>query len=852
MLPPSARWSRAIRSSALLAASCAAFACALAARPAMAQEGAATGMGTATQPDGQTQRRGEAAEVAETLAPPVAAEPAPAAPDTTGLPRPSGENEVAFAADSIEYDSNSEAVTARGNVLLRNRDRTVRADGVRWNRDSGLIESEGEVVIADGTGRTLRADQVIWNSRTGETVGTGNVLIGDGQDRSVRADRVEWNQQTGDITGTGNVRLVDENGNQLFTERVTLNEDFDAGAMDDLLIALRAGGRLAAERGTRAAGGAITLETAAYSGCAVVDAEGCDKRPSWRITADRVTYDPATSRIRFSGAFFELFGARLLPLPGLAIRTDGRASTGFLLPDIRFSQSNGLELAGSYYWRLAPNRDLTLAGYLFTEAPPMVSGQYRQLADRGAFQITGYATHSARIDPFGNPLGTSERDVRGYLFANGRFQFDEKWSFDSSVRLATDRTFLRRYDISRDDRLRSVAQLERISATSYFQLAGWATQTLRIGVDQGQVPLTLPAIDYRKRIIDPWLGGTVELQANSLAIFRSAGQDTQRAFAGARWDLRRLTPLGQALTLTALVRGDVYHSDENDRTATAIYRGEEGWQTRAVALAAADLQWPFAGPLLGGTQVFTPRVQLVVSPPIRNLAVPNEDARAIDLEDSNLFALNRFPGYDRVEEGPRVTYGFDWQLERPGWRVKTTFGQSYRLNSEPTILPDGTGLSDRLSDFVGRTELRLRDFVRFTHRFRLDKDNLAIRRNEVDATVGTTRTYGEIGYLRLNRDITRTIEDLQDREELRLAGRVAFANYWSVFGSGVFNLTDREEDPSLTSDGFEPLRTRLGVAYRDDCLEMGLTWRRDYFEQGDARRGNTFQLFFSLRNLGFR
>ena len=58
------------------------------------------------------------------------------------------------------------------------------------------------------------------------------------------------------------------------------------------------------------------------------------------------------------------------------------------------------------------------------------------------------------------------------------------------------------------------------------------------------------------------------------------------------------------------------------------------------------------------------------------------------------------------------------QLERPGWRVKTTFGQSYRLNSEPTILPDGTGLSDRLSDFVGRTELRLRDFVRFTHRFR--------------------------------------------------------------------------------------------------------------------------------------
>ena len=57
---------------------------------------------------------------------------------------------------------------------------------------------------------------------------------------------------------------------------------------------------------------------------------------------------------------------------------------------------------------------------------------------------------------------------------------------------------------------------------------------------------------------------------------------------------------------------------------------------------------------------------------------------------------------------------------------------------------------------------------------------------------------------------------------------------------------------SLTSDGFEPIRTRLGVAYQDDCLEMGLTWRRDYVTLGDAQRGNTFQLYFSLRNLGFR
>jgi LPS-assembly protein len=242
----------------------------------------------------------------------------------------------------------------------------------------------------------------------------------------------------------------------------------------------------------------------------------------------------------------------------------------------------------------------------------------------------------------------------------------------------------------------------------------------------------------------------------------------------------------------------------------------------------------------------------VASPSIRNLEVPNEDARAIDLEDSNLFALNRFPGYDRVEDGVRFTYGFDWQLERPGWRIRTTIGQSVRLSNEPTILPDGTGLSRRVSDIVGRTEVRFRNFVKFVHRFRLDKDNLAIRRHEFDATVGDHRTYVEVGYVQLNRDVTARLEDLADREEIRVAGRVAFARYWSLFGAAVVNLTGRDQDPVFGSDGFQPLRTRLGAAYQDDCVDISLTWRRDYVATGDARRGDTFQFHFSLRNLGFR
>jgi LPS-assembly protein len=104
--------------------------------------------------------------------------------------------------------------------------------------------------------------------------------------------------------------------------------------------------------------------------------------------------------------------------------------------------------------------------------------------------------------------------------------------------------------------------------------------------------------------------------------------------------------------------------------------------------------------------------------------------------------------------------------------------------------------------------------------------------------------------MKLNRNIGPTLEDLKDREEVRLAGRVRVAPYWSVFGSTILDLTDTAEDPTILSDGFDPIRHRLGVSYDDDCLSLSLTWRRDYQPVGDSKSGNSFLFRLAFRNLG--
>lgn len=397
-------------------------------------------------------------------APALAADPSQAGP-STGLPdqpapqpaasqpasTPPATNQIDFSADSLEYLDDQDVVTARGNVFVRRGGQSVRADVLRWNR------------------------------------------------------------KTGAITATGHLRAVDADGNELLTQEMALDEDLAFGLTRNLLILMREGGRLAANEGRRDAGGAFVLSRAAYTGCDVVDEKGCAKRPIWKVTARHVAFDPKSKLIRFSGARLSVLGASIVPLPSFKVATDGRAVSGLLIPDFRLTASNGAEVSSAYYAALAPNRDLTIKGYAFSQALPMVQVNYRALTSRGAYQLTGYLTRGAATAVTGaTPGQVPPEQWRGYFDTNGRFQFSKGWSLDFSGRVASDRTFLRRYYINADDTLRSTINLEHIDNRSYFSISGWAFQTLRATEQQGLVPVALPLIDYRLRLADPVLGGRSE------------------------------------------------------------------------------------------------------------------------------------------------------------------------------------------------------------------------------------------------------------------------------------------------------------------------------------------------------
>ena len=192
------------------------------------------------------------------------------------------------------------------------------------------------------------------------------------------------------------------------------------------------------------------------------------------------------------------------------------------------------------------------------------------------------------------------------------------------------------------------------------------------------------------------LGGTLEIAGQQPRDHAHRGPGHAARLRQRRWDLRRLTPWGQELTLTAYGRGDVYHTDD-----AREHDGRHLQRHRRLAYARPSGRLPptsngrssvrCSAACSGSSRVFNSSL----TPPTPNIDIPNEDARSVDLEDSNLFALNRFPGYDRWEDASRITYGLDWSLERPNLSIDSTIGQSYRFVKRAEIFPEGTGLTDR-------------------------------------------------------------------------------------------------------------------------------------------------------------
>lgn len=688
------------------------------------------------------------------------------------------------------------------------------------------------------------ADNLSHDDQTRTVTATGNVEMTQ-EGRTLKADTVIYNLATDQARAIGNVVLTDVNGDVHVADELELSDKMKDGYVNHLQTTFSDGSRFWAKQGERKGGSIITMKDASYTPCEPCK-ENPDAEPVWKINAGTLTHNKEEQRIIYHNATFDVMGVPVFWVPYFS-HPDGTVEqkSGFLLPSFGFSSDLGFQMTNQYYYAIAPDRDMTVGVRAMTKQAPLLMTEYRQRFDNAVLDVSGGVTYSSRIyDDGGVDVHTKDK-VRGHLMANGLMVLNEKWRAGMELELVSDDQYMRQYDFTNKDVLENQVYVERFSGRDYAVGRLLSFRDIRVAEDRREQPHVLPEVIV-SFLGEPGqtLGGRWSVDLSALGLYREGqGQDMHRFVGELGWQRRLTSDTGLLTTVDLKLRGDAYYTTDRDVAYAGSGRRGDGEETRGFASANIVTSYPLVKNLERAQLMIAPEGALMVSPNLKSRSgnIPNEDSQDVQLEVYNLFDADRFPGYDRIEDGIHTTYGVRTGLYgHDGSKGEVFVGQSYRIDGKENPFPYGSGLSNDRSDLVGEVIASYKNMMNVTYQFRLDDRDLSSRRHELDAqfhlgalSVGTQYFYA------------RKIEGAElsdDREQIRGWAAYRFLPEWQGRTGILYDLSSKEEKGMREA--------AFGIDYLGQCFTLSGTLTRNLMHD-ISRKSNTEVMFrLGLKNLG--
>ena len=742
----------------------------------------------------------------------------------------------------------------------------------------------------------VQAREINYDYVNHRVAAVGNVQIYYGGS-TLQADRVIYDQATKRLHAEGNVQLREEDGKVTYGTIMDLSDDYRDGFVDSLRLDTPDQTRMAAARAERTSGNFTVMHNGVYTACAPCK-DDPKKPPLWQVKAVRIIHDQGEKVLYFEDARLEFFGAPLAWLPYFSAPDPTvKRKTGMLMPTINSSSKYGLAVEVPYYWALAPDYDATIEPMITTKQGLLLQGEFRQRLIDGAYSIRAAGIHQSEPSYFVHNDGSPTpgyRDWRGSLESEGQFALNSRWTWGWDALMLSDKTFLQDYNPHLSGyRVVNPLQTGITEGVSQIYLTGKGNRSYfdvrsiyYLGFSeadvQNQIPVIHPVMDYTYTFDHPVLGGELGYNVNFTSLTRNqANFDaiTQTALNGGtcaqtadpaiknsancllrgipgtysrfsaetHWRASYTDSFGQVFTPFASLRADAGSMQINSDPGVANYIATGNSDlVRAMPTVGVEYRFPFISVESWGTQTLEPIAQVIARPNETQIGKwPNEDAQSLIFDDSNLFRVDKFSGWDRVEGGGRANYGVQYTAQfNKGGFVNALFGQSYSLFGQNSFAAMGaanagldSGLDTTRSDYVARVSYQPNSTFTFTSRFRFDNGSFALRRTELGAAANfdrwsTSLLYGDY-------DAQPDIGFLTRRQGLLGSGSFKLDANWVLLGGLRYDLVAKAVQ-----------QTQIGVGYVDDCLILSLNYITNYVYSGNPTADHQIMLQLTLRTLG--
>ena len=766
----------------------------------------------------------------------------------------------------------------------------------------------------------VEAKEIVYDNDKNTVSAIGNAQLYY-QGKVLEADKVTYDNATKRVTATGNVRMREPTGEVGYGDFMELSNDFKDGFIRSLRIIRKDLSRFAAPQAQRIDGDTTIFDKGTYTAC-----EPCkddpEKPPLWQVRAARIIHKNEERMVYYENATLEFGGFPLLYFPYMSAPDPTfHKKTGFLAPKYIANTTLGTGISLPFFWNLAPDYDLLLTPTLLSRQGLLMRADWRQRLDDGVYTVKLTGINQMDQSAFApSPGGAGGREWRGMAETSGLFYLNEKWKAGWDASLVSDRWFIKNYRMKSESLTSFITNsLQTSTSTAYltgegerslFDMRSFYFKTLTSANDSQKIqPIVLPVVDYDRRFETPMaFGGETRLTMNytSLSrqdadyhsIYRSVGlygDYTQNGFSTCQpgqftrgncilrgtagssnrvtselaWRRTFIDDFGQSWTPFGSVRTDASFLAYDKSGVNAYQSNFINADSQAIARPSAatgiTYRFPFVARQWNMTHVIEPIGQLVVRPNewMAN-KIPNEDSQSLVFDDTNLFSINKFSGYDRVEGGTRANVGAKYSITADnGMSGNVLFGQSFHLSGVNSFTQGGvaavgplSGLDRAKSDYVGRVQFIPTSAYSFTTKARFDELTGATKRLEFTSalnfgSLSTSLTFGryapqpENGYA-------------YKREGALGSARYAINQNYYVFGGTAVDMARKEAEIALVGSSNRtsglPIVSGVfgGAGYKDECslFEVSYSEAMGGATLGVAQRNRTLMFRIELRTLG--
>ncbi|WP_396245096.1 LPS assembly protein LptD [Hafnia paralvei] len=702
---------------------------------------------------------------------------------------------------------------------------------------------------------------------------SGNVNIEQGNS-TLTADQVQLDQKflkdksdpLRTVTATGNVNYSD---NQVKLKGPNAwsnlnNKDTNVWQGDYQFVG-RQGRGTADLMKTRAENRYTILENGTFTSCLPGD-------NSWSVAGSEIIQDRQEEVAEIWNARFKIGPVPVFYSPYLQLPLGDKRRSGFLIPDFKYSSTDGVEFSLPWYWNIAPQVDATITPHYMENRGLQLQNEFRYLtvAGSGLMELDWLNQDKQYADDRlnKNNISDAENDKKRWLFYwQHSGVMDQVWRFNVDYTKVSDPYYFNDLDSTHGSSTDGYA-------TQKFSL-GYAEQNWNATLSTTQFQVFADAGNSNSYRAEPQLDlnyykndiGPFDLHMYGQAVKFTNESDNQpeadRYHFEPTIDLPWSNGWASVNTETKLLAThyqqtvpDSYYTTNRSAAhlADSVNRVMPEFKVDSKVTFDRDMDWA-----QGYTQTLEPRAQYLYIPYRDQSDIGVYDSTLLQMDYTGLFRDRIYSGLDRIASANQMSTGLTTRIYDDALveRFNASLGQIYYFERSRT--GDETLSTDKDKDtgslvWAGDSYWKITDHWGIRGGLQYDTrlnsvalgDAIMEYRKDAETMIQLNYRYASPEYVTamIPRYASNDLYN-QGISQVGTIGSIPIADRWALVAAYYYDTNANQTADSL-----------VGLQYNTCCWSVGVNYERKITSwdstasQPNSKYDNKFSFTFALRGLG--